>query len=149
MTREEALQHFKEQLDIFGGEHAEAIKVAIEVLKQVTGKLNDPEDSFLTADSEACKEQKSKLDLISRQAATSIPIIPKEHRKVFKGEDDAFETGWNEALACVNMLPSADRPRGEWDDIGGVIRWGCSLCHYAYDQKFNFCPNCGAEMRSE
>ena len=34
-------------------------------------------------------------DLISRQAATSIPILPKEHRKVFKGEDDAFETGWN------------------------------------------------------
>ena len=52
-------------------------------------------------------------DLISRQAATSIPILPKEHRKVFKGEDDAFETGWNEALACVNMLPSDDRPKGE------------------------------------
>ena len=33
MTREEAVKHFKEQLDIFGGEHAEAIKVAIEVLK--------------------------------------------------------------------------------------------------------------------
>lgn len=32
MTREEAIQHFKEQLDIFGGEHAEAIKVAIEAL---------------------------------------------------------------------------------------------------------------------
>lgn len=45
-------------------------------------------------------------DLISRQAATSIPILPKEHRKVFRDEDDAFETGWNEALACVNRLPS-------------------------------------------
>ena len=33
MTREEALEHFKEQLDVFGGEHAEAIKVAIEGLK--------------------------------------------------------------------------------------------------------------------
>ena len=32
MTREEAIQHFKEQLDIFGGKHAEAIKVAIEAL---------------------------------------------------------------------------------------------------------------------
>ena len=40
-----------------------------------------------------------------------------------------------------------DRPRGEWNDIGGVIRWGCSLCHYAYDQKFNFCPNCGSDNR--
>ena len=33
MTREEALEHFKEQLDVFGGEHAEAIKVAIEALQ--------------------------------------------------------------------------------------------------------------------
>lgn len=46
-------------------------------------------------------------DSISRQAAISIPILPKEHRKMFKSIDDAFETGWNEALSCVNMLPSA------------------------------------------
>ena len=46
-------------------------------------------------------------DLIDRRAATSIPILPKEHRKIFKSIDDAFETGWNEALSCVNMLPSA------------------------------------------
>lgn len=44
-------------------------------------------------------------DTISRRAATSIPILPKEHRKIFKSIDDAFETGWNEALSCVNMLP--------------------------------------------
>lgn len=52
-------------------------------------------------------------DLISRQAATSIPIMPKEHRKIFKSIDDAFETGWNEALSCVNMLPSA-QPEPHW-----------------------------------
>ena len=46
-------------------------------------------------------------DVISRQDATSIPVIPKEHRKQFMSIDDAFETGWNEALSCVYMLPSA------------------------------------------
>jgi len=50
---------------------------------------------------------------------------------------------------AIKSLPSAGRPKGEWNDIGGVIRWGCSLCHYAYDQRFNFCPNCGTDMRSE
>ena len=39
--------------------------VGVETLKQVTGqvvgKLNNPDDSLLTADPEACKEQKSKL----------------------------------------------------------------------------------------
>jgi len=73
-----------------------------------------------TESSESEKHQLSEeiptntpTDLISRQDATSIPVLPKEHRKVFRNEDDAFETGWNEALACVNMLPSADRPKGE------------------------------------
>ena len=34
---------------------------------QVTDKLNKYDDSLLKTDSEACKEQKSKLDLISRE----------------------------------------------------------------------------------
>lgn len=33
MTREEAIEHFVEQLDIFGGKHAEAMRVAIEALQ--------------------------------------------------------------------------------------------------------------------
>ena len=43
MTREEAIQHFKEQLDIFGGEHAEAIKMAIEALKREDTMLKEIE----------------------------------------------------------------------------------------------------------
>lgn len=34
MTYEEAIIHFKEQLEIFGGEHREAMKVAIEALER-------------------------------------------------------------------------------------------------------------------
>ena len=34
MTREEAIKHGEEQLEIFGGEHAELIRMAIEALKQ-------------------------------------------------------------------------------------------------------------------
>ena len=47
-------------------------------------------------------------DYIKREYATSIPVIPKEHRKHFNSLDDAFETGWNEALACVFMIPCED-----------------------------------------
>ena len=63
-----------------------------------------------------------------------------------EAEREAFDTAI-EVLKSESLF-TADRPRGEWNDIGGVIRWGCSLCHYAYDQKFNFCPNCGADMRT-
>ena len=56
MTREEALQHFKEQLDIFGGEHAEAIKVAIEVLKAeaVQGEWTDIDNYYRMATCSRC-----------------------------------------------------------------------------------------------
>ena len=37
--------------------------------EQVTGKLKNPCDSLLKADSDECKEQKSKLDCISREQA--------------------------------------------------------------------------------
>lgn len=164
---------------------SEYIKLT-DVSEQVTGKLNKADDSLLTEDSEGVKEQKSKLeklqlshetstnskketvDLISRQAAISIPIIPKEHRKCFKDMDDAFETGWNEALSCVNMLPSADRPTGEWVEVvhrteqydrEGIKSWAvlyqCPSCGFilnaieGHKEQYKFCPSCGADMRGE
>ena len=42
-----------------------------------------------------------------------------------------------------------ERKVGKWDDIGGVIRYGCPFCHNAQERKSNFCPNCGALMRGE
>ena len=96
-------------------------------------------------------------DLISRADAISIPVLPKEHRKQFKNFDDAFETGWNEALSCINVLPSAQPRTGEWIDMGDFER--CSFCngtHLKEIQTFYgkatwiktpYCPNCGARMK--
>ena len=50
-------------------------------------------------------------EYINKYIATRIPVLPKEHRKQFTNydnADDAFEAGWNEALSCVNVVPSAD-----------------------------------------
>ena len=55
----------------------------------------------------------------------------------------------DQVMSVIARVPTTESPKGKWNDIGGVIRWGCSLCHYAYDQKFNFCPNCGADMRGD
>ena len=53
--------------------------------------------------------------------------------------------------------PESLRPKGEW--IDKMVRdWHCSECGesvpkqvrfdgYCYDDKLNFCPNCGADMR--
>ena len=51
----------------------------------------------------------------------------------------------------LTHMPSAEpeRKKGEWDDIGGVLRYGCQFCHHAQERKSNFCPNCGADMRGD
>ena len=62
----------------------------------------------------------------------------------------------------TNMLVNSDRlevtkaiidgtplPKGHWievEDNGKILSYQCS-CGCAYKQNFNFCPNCGADMR--
>jgi hypothetical protein len=67
-------------------------------------------------------------------------------------------------LECMDELMSmiADRPQGEWIDIGWKGDWqfetdGRGNCWYEYEcsecgfhskgSKSNFCPNCGAKMK--
>lgn len=59
-----------------------------------------------------------------------------------------------EAIRSIKNLPSAqpERIKGKWlDDCT------CSICHWIHEDdngfalitKYNFCPNCGANMRGE
>ena len=67
-------------------------------------------------------EKKMKSgDLISRQAAISLPVKPKEDR-YFRtcNLDDAYEYGWSDLQGCIKSLPSA-QPE--------IIR--CRDCKYA------------------
>ena len=46
----------------------------------------------------------------------------------------------------------ADRPKGEWiKSKTHASMWVCSNCDWGYQDcyDFNFCPNCGADMRGE
>lgn len=55
MTYEEAIIHFKEQLEIFEGEHHEAMKVAIEALeKQIPKKPDDTYEDSLDDECAVC-----------------------------------------------------------------------------------------------
>lgn len=104
-------------------------------------------------------------DLIDRQAA-----INALRKALFKYEDDTekkflespdldicdwiehriFVQNMNDIdVQAILNLPSAEPERGQWNDIGGIIRFGCPFCHHAYETKSNFCPNCGADMREE
>ena len=48
------------------------------------------------------------MDLISRQAAITLPVMPKEHREYQTFNlDDAYEQGWDDLQKCIESLPSA------------------------------------------
>ena len=94
-------------------------------------------------------------DLISRQAA--IDAVAKA---LGEGSDlltDTFIDGIREVLSNV---PSAERKKGRWietDDGWDGVYYECSCCKEAFtlidgtptDNLYNYCPNCGAEMRGE
>ena len=136
---------------------------ALPSAEQVTGKLKNPDDSLLTADSEACKEQKSKLDLISRQDA--IRWVKTECNPYGKPTLD-FESG-KKVIEHIWQMPSApdSRQRGEWvrlereenvHDLHGVPTWGvnymCDKCGFIttaiqdHFGQYRWCPSCGARM---
>lgn len=51
-------------------------------------------------------------DLISRAAATTIPILPIEHRKYqTMNIDDAYDLGWLDCQNCIEKLPPAEPER--------------------------------------
>lgn len=109
-------------------------------------------------------------NLIERQMAIDSLAIGKEFLlRVLDDMDivgkDREKYSWGLGLveSCINdikMLPSAqpERKKGKW--IGNKRHQSCSVCGMTYcvpdgtdgelDMTFyNFCPNCGAEMKGE
>lgn len=119
--------------------------------EQVTGKLQNPCDSLLTDDSAECKEQKSKLDLISRKVL--MDRLESFCKWCKDGRLQGAEFVWD---CIVPNVPSADAVQGEWIYVDNYYRLAtCSHCHrvtmfekWGEDIKpYNFCPNCGARMK--
>lgn len=55
-------------------------------------------------------------------------------------------------MATIDHMPTIEpRQKGEWIDDGRdkVVRWYCSICGRWDRYVYNFCPNCGADMREE
>lgn len=95
-------------------------------------------------------------DLISREEALSHPFANGKYDKENANHD--FILGFESYKEWLEMLPTVeDRPKGEWDiNCQGIVF--CSKCkkvfNHNYDidymeSHFNFCPNCGADMRGE
>ena len=54
------------------------------------------------------------------------------------------------ATAIIKSVPTADRPQGKWirNNLTGTFKvWDCSECGIHMETTWNFCPNCGCDMR--
>lgn len=101
-------------------------------------------------------------DIISKRAATTIPVMPKEHRHYQTNNlDDAYEQGWNDLQECIENLPTVQpqQMKGRWlpdNNFVYEMRFVCSVCKESevvptigftkYKPIWDFCPNCGAKM---
>lgn len=75
--------------------------------------------------------------------------------KLIATEDDVIIQAHNNAFKCmryhIKSLSSADvreNKHGEWRFVSPFI-YRCSWCSALTSIQFNFCPNCGADMRGE
>lgn len=78
-------------------------------------------------------ERDMNNDLISRQAATTIPILPKEHRRYqTMNIDDAYDLGWLDYQNCIEKLPPE-----QLEHIQNNSVHLCDSCQYT----FPACPS--------
>ena len=82
-------------------------------------------------------------DLINRQDA--IDGADEIIKRDTSGNNAVVEAmkAWK---AYIGNLPSAERKRGEWiyKPMKGQF---CSVCDMQSVWQYNYCPNCGADMR--
>ena len=104
-------------------------------------------------------------DLISRQDAVNIINGYAEQFNGYIGTPNDSEVyAYARGLLLsiernISALPSAqpERKKGKWILVNGHTSINCSVCHkcnwsLSFEdavRQFNYCPNCGADMRGE
>ena len=69
-------------------------------------------------------------------------------------EGTGFDIYTCEVFELIDEQPTADVcevVHGEWtlNDLNGFKIYDCSNCGIHIEAQFNYCPNCGADMRCE
>ena len=152
MTREEAVKKIN------------AIKKHLTAGKPIWDVREIQEDLSMAI--EALQYEPSK-DLISRADAVKKLLLFKQSRaRIVSRYDIGFEDGLSQAINMLGLVPlvyipsinieniEAEPKTGEWiEHIGGIsheLYYFCDQCYGEVDtNNYNFCPNCGADMRGK
>ena len=170
--REKAIVHGKEQLEVFSGEHAEFIKLAIEALEK------EPDEDAVSRQASIPKEWQDtfkdvddfiefiwdRVDTSDFEDSFTSPVVNAEPNELFKvTASDKREQLYDlfvEMIKRENALSvTPTRKVGKWvkHDTGHSIYYDCSLCGCAAPctetadkilwKLSNYCPDCGAKMQ--
>lgn len=100
-------------------------------------------------------------DLPSAEPEQIIKIGQRSGKTLESAIDYLQSTGWlQEHDRILTESAEPERKKGKWieqDDSWDGVYYECSVCKEAYtlidgtpsDNNYNFCPNCGADMRGE
>ena len=100
--------------------------------------------AFLTLELEPCE------DAISRKAMLKYQRLIHDR---MPHEENLNLRNYIQSLPSITPDVTFTRKHGEWKDksykLGVTMRttYQCSECDNYFDSRFNFCPNCGADMR--
>ena len=157
MSREKAIVHGKEQLEVFSGEHAEFIKLAIEALQKEPCEDSVSRDVIRLKMAEIPKYTDGKKLASIRHLND---FLEKELEEPIEVTQDMC-IGFTMALECIEKfikdLPSANpvRKKGHWimtnnyltAAYGSIDYVKCSCCGDESLEEGDYCPNCGADMK--
>ena len=97
------------------------------------------------------------MSYIDKQA--TIDAIYEKANEELADANHHFLAGVHMATAVVMGMPDAQpkRKRGKWIKVNGKTAINCSACYHcswslSFEdtvKRFDFCPNCGADMRGE
>lgn len=116
----------------------------------------------VTEFADRCRECGAKYGKLLKQEPCSDAISREDALRQFCYYDNLDNIGVDKVREILKKLPSVEpeRPKGEWieKDLDKFRKYSvtCNKCgteyignYDAYDEPsdFNFCPNCGADMR--
>lgn len=86
-----------------------------------------------------------------------IDIPSEEYKELTQTGENTINLGMllNLRTAIMSGIPYADQKKGRWlPDASGCGFWVCSCCKFpseasAENVLYNFCPVCGADMKSD
>lgn len=105
---------------------------------------NDPDHDVCWDDVLTWLETQPSDDCISRKEVLSL--------QTKYAEEIGATTFWKMRDDIQKLQPStSQRPRGEWIKVDDEepIAYDCSECGSMMSKKYNYCPNCGADMRGK